>query len=113
MSTFALVPLGYTTVYQQAFTTLPIAMHADGLQPRAYGLVTALNGIVTVILQPLAGRPRPQHGRRSRQPADRRPGSPPTALASTILGYVGAVWLPRHPPRGSDADPATWPDHNH
>jgi hypothetical protein len=28
MAAFALVALGYMTVYQQAFTTLPIAMHA-------------------------------------------------------------------------------------
>jgi hypothetical protein len=40
-------------VCQQAFTTLPIAMHQRGLPPRAYGLVMALNGIVIVILQPL------------------------------------------------------------
>lgn len=56
MAGFALVILGYMAVYQQGFTTLPIAMHAAGLPLSAYGLVMALNGIVIVIAQPLAGR---------------------------------------------------------
>jgi len=46
MAGFMLVVLGHMAVYQQAFTTLAIAMHAGGLPPRAYGLVMALNGIV-------------------------------------------------------------------
>ncbi len=71
MAGFTLVVLGYTAVYQQAFTTLPIAMYAGGLSPRAYGLVMAVNGIVIVIAWPLAGRPRPQPGHRGRQRADR------------------------------------------
>jgi Major Facilitator Superfamily len=72
MAAFALLALGYTAVYQQAFTTLPIAMHQRGLPPRAYGLVMALNGTVIVIIQPLAGQPRPQPGRRSRPHPHRR-----------------------------------------
>lgn len=56
MAGFALVVLGQMAVYQQAFTTLPIAMHAGGLPPRAYGLVMALDGLVIVIAQPLARR---------------------------------------------------------
>jgi MFS family permease len=56
MAGFALVILGYMAVSQQAFTTLPIAMHAAGLPPPAYGLVMALNGIVIVIALPLTGR---------------------------------------------------------
>jgi MFS family permease len=55
MAGFMLVVLGQTIVYQQGFTTLPIAMHAAGFPPRGYGLVMALNGIVIVIVQPLAG----------------------------------------------------------
>ena len=94
MAGFALVALGYTTVYQQAFTTLPIAMHERGLPPRAYGLVMAVNGIVIVTIQPLAGR----------WLAGRDPslivvsgnvltaaGFAATAPASTIVGYAGAV----------------------
>ncbi|MGE5291366.1 MAG: MFS transporter [Micromonosporaceae bacterium] len=94
MVAFALVALGCMTVYQQAFTTLPIAMHAGGLPPRAYGLVMAVNGIVIVTVQPLTGR----------WLADRDPGRvaaagnaltgagfAATALAFTVLGYAGAV----------------------
>jgi MFS family permease len=55
MAAFMLVVLGQMIVYEQGFTTLPIAMHAAGLPPRGYGLVMALNGIVIVIVQPLAG----------------------------------------------------------
>src|SRR5260370_367367 len=55
MAAFMLVVLGQMVVYQQGFTTLPIAMHAAGLAPRGYGLVMAVNGIVIVIVQPLAG----------------------------------------------------------
>lgn len=40
-------------VYVQAYTTLPLAMDADGLPPSAYGVVIALNGVVVVLLQPL------------------------------------------------------------
>src|SRR5262249_59088374 len=55
MAAFMLVVLGQMIVYQQGFTTLPIAMHAASLPPRDYGLVMALNGIVIVTVQPLAG----------------------------------------------------------
>jgi len=44
----------YACVYFQVFLTLPLAMTADGLAPRTYGLVLALNGVVIVIVQPLS-----------------------------------------------------------
>jgi MFS family permease len=94
MTAFAFVALGYMTVYQQAFTTLPLAMHADGLQPRAYGLVMALNGIVIIILQPLAGRWLASRDHSLIVVAGNMltgAGFAATALASTILGYAGAV----------------------
>ncbi len=37
----------------QAFSTLPLAMDADGLSPTAYGIAIAANGVVIIFLQPL------------------------------------------------------------
>jgi MFS family permease len=45
-----------TTVYFQNTVTLPLAMLDHGLQPRDYGLVIALNGILIVALQPFSIR---------------------------------------------------------
>lgn len=94
MAGFALVVLGYMTVYQQAFTTLPIAMHAGGLPPRAYGLVMALNGIVIVTIQPVAGRWLARRDHSLTVVAGNiltGAGFAATALASTVLTYAGAV----------------------
>jgi MFS family permease len=52
---FVLLMLIWTTVYMQSFTTFPLAMHFSGLPPSAYGMVIALNGILIVLIQPLAG----------------------------------------------------------
>jgi MFS family permease len=52
---FFLLMLIETTVYMQAFTTLPLAMSGSGLPAQAYGLAMAVNGIVIVALQPVAG----------------------------------------------------------
>lgn len=43
----------YSCVYFQGFITLPLAMTADGLSLKAFGLVIALNGVVIVVVQPL------------------------------------------------------------
>jgi MFS family permease len=43
-------------VYFQNSITLPLAVTHDGLPPRDYGLVLAVNGILIVALQPLAVR---------------------------------------------------------
>ena len=45
-----------TTVYFQNAITLPLAVTHNGLPPRAYGLILAVNGILIVVLQPLAVR---------------------------------------------------------
>jgi predicted MFS family arabinose efflux permease len=47
----------------QCFSTLPLVMARDGLSPKQYGLVIAVNGILISVLQPLVtrwieGRPR-------------------------------------------------------
>ncbi|HYJ66456.1 MAG TPA: MFS transporter [Nocardioidaceae bacterium] len=46
----------YSALYLQAFSTLPLAMAADGLGTGTYGAVIALNGLVIVVAQPLAAR---------------------------------------------------------
>jgi MFS family permease len=42
-----------TALLFQAFSTLPLAMDADGLSPTAFGAVVAVNGVVIITLQPL------------------------------------------------------------
>jgi len=96
MAGCALVALGYMAVYQQAFTTLPIAMHAAGLPPPAYGLVMALNGIVIVIAQPLAGRWLAGRDHSLVVVAGNMltsAGFAVTALASSTATYAGAVCI--------------------
>lgn len=53
MMTFCLLTLVVSCVYMQAYTTLPLAMHARGLSVTAYGLAMAANGVVIVVTQPL------------------------------------------------------------
>jgi MFS family permease len=55
MVTFCLISLVVASVYMQAFTTLPLAMHRAGLTVTAYGLAMSVNGIVIVVTQPLIG----------------------------------------------------------
>jgi MFS family permease len=52
---YTVVQLAVTFVLMQAYTTLPLAMHADGLAPRDYGIAVAVNGIAIIIVQPLVG----------------------------------------------------------
>jgi MFS family permease len=51
-----LIQIGYATIYFQGYSTLPLAMSADGLPSRTYGLVIALNGVVIVLVQPFLGK---------------------------------------------------------
>ena len=51
-----LIQIGYATIYFQGYSTLPLAMAADGLPSQTYGLVIALNGVVIVLIQPFLGR---------------------------------------------------------
>lgn len=52
--------VGFTVLqavaYFQCFLVLPLAVTSVGLGPSAYGVVAATNGIVIVVLQPLAAR---------------------------------------------------------
>lgn len=45
----------YSTVYDQAYVTLPLAVHDAELATAVYGSVIAVNGIVIVIIQPFIG----------------------------------------------------------
>jgi MFS family permease len=54
MVVFCLVVALQATVYMQSFSTLPLAMSEDGLGPSDYGVAIALNGVLIVVLQPLA-----------------------------------------------------------
>ncbi len=96
MAGFLLVVLGQMAVYQQGFTTLPIAMHAGGLPARDYGLVMALNGVVIVAVQPLAGNWLGQRDRSLVIAAGNvllGAGFAVTSLASYLLAYGGAVCI--------------------
>ena len=42
-----------STVYMQAYLTLPIVMTRHGLGPQVYGAVAAVNGVLIVLLQPV------------------------------------------------------------
>ena len=53
MVLYTLVQLAFTFVLMQAFTTLPLAMHADGLTPQDFGIAVAVNGIAIIVVQPL------------------------------------------------------------
>ena len=94
---FFLLMLIETSVYMQAYTTLPLAMSASGLHAQAYGLAMAVNGIVIVALQPVAGA---WLGRRDHATVIACGigflglGYGLTALASTTWQYAGcvAVW---------------------
>jgi len=52
--TLVLAATAYATVYQQAYSTLPLVMGRDGLSAAAYGAIVAVNGVVIVLLQPFA-----------------------------------------------------------
>jgi MFS family permease len=46
----------YFTMFLQTFSTLPLVMAGDGHGPGTYGAMLALNGIVIVLVQPIAVR---------------------------------------------------------
>ncbi|REE99472.1 MDR family MFS transporter [Thermomonospora umbrina] len=50
---YAVVFLAYTFVLMQSFSTLPLAMRADGLSPQAYGLAVSVNGLLIILAQPV------------------------------------------------------------
>lgn len=94
MVLLVLLVLPYALVFMQAFSTLPLVMDADGLTPTTYGLVMAGNGVVCVVLQPLASRligSFPSHVVLSTGTAIVGVGYGVTALASSAAMYALSV----------------------
>ncbi|GIH53439.1 MFS transporter [Microbispora rosea subsp. aerata] len=54
MLAFVLGNFAYALVYLQPFTTLPLAVTAQGLPTSAYGMAMAVNGLLIVVVQPIA-----------------------------------------------------------
>ncbi|QXJ26925.1 MFS transporter [Actinomadura graeca] len=55
MVAFVLITGVFAFVLTQCMTTLPLAMKEEGLGPQAYGIAIAANGVLVVVVQPLAG----------------------------------------------------------
>ena len=56
MLAMAAIHVVYFATFLQTFSTLPLVMAGDGHGPGTYGAVLALNGIVIVVVQPIAVR---------------------------------------------------------
>lgn len=56
MLAMAAIHVVYFTMFLQTFSTLPLVMAGDGHGPGTFGAVLALNGIVIVVVQPIAVR---------------------------------------------------------
>lgn len=52
--TFFALNLAGAAVYATLFTIVPLAMRADGHSPAEYGAISAINGLLIVVLSPLA-----------------------------------------------------------
>jgi len=94
---FLLLMLVETTVYMQAYTTLPLAMAAAGLRAQDYGLAMAVNGLVIVALQPVSSAWLARRDKARMIAAGIAflgLGYGLTALASTTAEYAGcvAIW---------------------
>ena len=50
----AALVLCYATLYSQVYVTLPLAVRDAGLGTGSYGLIMAVNGVVIVLVQPIA-----------------------------------------------------------
>jgi MFS family permease len=56
MLAMAAIHVVYFTMFLQTFSTLPLVMAGDGHGPATYGAMLALNGILIVLIQPIAVR---------------------------------------------------------
>lgn len=56
MVIFAFLMMIFAFVFMQAFSTLPLAMKADGVSSSTYGWIMAVNGIVIITCQPFGSR---------------------------------------------------------
>ena len=81
-------------LFHQAFTTLPIDLHARGLSTAEYGLLIALNGVLITLLQPGASRllaPFARHRVLSASALLVGLGFAMTALVHTLAGYIATI----------------------
>ena len=93
MAIVGLTILG-ATVYMQIDNTLPLAIVGHGLSTSTYGLVAAINGVLIVLLQPLALRVLDRFDALRVLAAGYLLlglGFGLTAFASTLLGFAGTV----------------------
>ncbi|WP_040420286.1 MDR family MFS transporter [Actinopolymorpha alba] len=84
----------YAAIYFQAYSTLPLAMAADGLSPSTYGLVIGANGLVIVVAQPLLIRVLGRYDRSTLLAVSMLVvglGFGAGVFAHGIVGYTGSV----------------------
>jgi MFS family permease len=89
-----LLTLGFTLVFFQAFVALPVDMRAHGISTAAFGRLMAINGILIIMLQPLAGvvvRGRSRTLVLALASLILGVGFGLNALVGTALGYAGAI----------------------
>jgi MFS family permease len=94
MVAMTVIYVGYFTLFLQAFATLPLLMTADGHGPATYGAVLALNGLVIVVVQPLAVRRLEGRDRSTVLAASMLlvgVGGGLGAIAHSGVGYAGSV----------------------
>jgi MFS family permease len=70
----------YFTMFLQTFSTLPLVMAADGHGPGTYGAMLTLNGILIVVVQPIAVRL-----------LDGRDTAPVLAVSMLLVGIGGGL----------------------
>lgn len=70
-----LLTLAFCIVFFQSFAALPIDVRAHGISPSGFGALMALNGVLIVLFQPLAG-----------ELIRERPRASVLAVASVLLG---------------------------
>jgi MFS family permease len=75
----------YFTTFLQSFSTLPLVMAGDGHGPGTYSAVLALNGIVIVVVQPIAVRL-----------LDGRDTASVLAVSMLLVGVVGGLGAAVH-----------------
>ncbi|MQY02554.1 MDR family MFS transporter [Actinomadura macrotermitis] len=94
MVAYTVITLVYTFVLMQAMTTMPLAMREHGLGPGDYGLAIAANGVLIIVVQPLAGRwlERRDHSRvLAAGGALVGIGYGLTTFAASVPGYTAAI----------------------
>ena len=93
---FTLVTFTVGVAFMQSYTTLPLAMRAQGISPAAYGAVVGLNGVLVVLLSLPVARWMETNGRPpllAAAVALIAAGLGLNAVAETPWGYAAGVVL--------------------